>query len=171
MNKFKTGWYLIYTRPQQEKQVSERLSKKDIQTYLPLTKQERKWCDRIKIIHFPLFPSYLFVYLKTVYEYYEGMSDKGSCYFVRSGDLPARISEHEISSIQIVEKNGQNVEVTNQSFQVGQQLVIQQGPFSGLPCEIIQYKGKKRMLVRVSILQQSLIADLHSLNFGNFSTT
>jgi transcriptional antiterminator RfaH len=165
MNFFNTGWYLIYTRSQQERKVSDRLLERNIQTYLPLTIQRRKWKDRVKTLHCPLFPSYLFVYLKNVHEYYEGASDKGSCYFVKNGNQPTRISENQISNIQIVEKNGQNVEVTSQMFQAGQQLIIKQGPFAGLPCEVIHHKGRNRILVRVEILHQSLIADLQSDSF------
>lgn len=160
MNAFKTGWHLIYTRPKQERKVSDQLLEKNIQTYLPLTRQRRKWSDRIKVISTPLFPSYLFAYVKSIYDYYDGISVEGSCYYVRTGKNPAIISNEEIGYIKVIETNGVNLEVSDQLFTIGQQLVIQQGPFAGLTCEVIQHKGKKRILVRVSILQRSILADL-----------
>jgi hypothetical protein len=59
-----------------------------------------------------------------------------------------------------MEKEGENIEVTDDGLQVGRQLVIGNGPLRGLSCEVVQHKGKNRILVRVSILKRSLLADI-----------
>lgn len=160
MNTFNSGWHLIYTRPQQERKVSSQLLEKRIQTYLPLTRQVRKWSDRTKIISAPLFPSYVFVYLKSVHDYYDGIGAGGACYYVKTGKRAAVVSDEEIGYIKMMETGGMNLEVTDQRLMVGQQLVIQKGPLTGLSCEVVQHKGRKRILVRISILQRSILADL-----------
>lgn len=165
MTIFRTGWHLIYTRPHQERKVSDQLQDKQIRTYLPVKKEQRKWSDRVKTIIAPIFPSYLFVYLSNSQEFYEGMRADGACYYVRSGTSPARMSDDEIHSIRMMESNGVNMEVTNDPVQPGQQLLIRNGPLNGLSCEVIQYKGKKRILVRVDILKRTLLADLPSSVF------
>jgi transcriptional antiterminator RfaH len=165
MSNFNEGWYLIYTRPQQERKVANRLLRTGIQTYLPLTRQQRKRSDRIKILHAVLFPSYLFVYLKNIQEYFEGINADGACYYVKSGSQAAKIHGDVINYIRMLENSGENLEVTDMVFKTGQQLVIQQGPLSGLSCEVIQYKGKERILVRVAILQRNILADLQYTSF------
>jgi transcription antitermination factor NusG len=54
-------WYAVYTRARWEKKVSEYLTRKDIENYCPLNKVLRQWSDRKKIVHEPLFTSYVFV--------------------------------------------------------------------------------------------------------------
>lgn len=160
MPNFMTGWHLLYTRPHHEARVSGQLQDKEIRTYLPVMKEKRKWSDRIKTVEVPLFPSYLFVYLNNSQEFYEGTRVEGSCYYVRSGGRVARMSEEDIDQIRVIETNGVNMEVAENNFQPGQVLVIQNGPFNGLSCEVIQHKGRERILVRVSIINRGVLADL-----------
>jgi transcription termination/antitermination protein NusG len=54
-------WYAVYTKPGCEKKVSELLSRKGIENYCPQNKVLKHWSDRRKIMHAPLFPSYVFV--------------------------------------------------------------------------------------------------------------
>lgn len=160
MASFKNGWHLIYTRPHHERKVCIQLKEKKIETYLPLVKEERKWSDRIRVMQKPIFPSYLFVYLNNSNEYFEAIRAEGSCYYVKSGNRVALVSNDEINHIRLMEKEGENVEVTDDGLQVGRQLIIGNGPLRGLSCEVVQHKGKNRILVRVSILKRSLLADI-----------
>ena len=54
-------WYAIYTRPRWEKKVYGMLMEKEVETYCPLNKVQKKWSDRLKWVEEPLFKSYLFV--------------------------------------------------------------------------------------------------------------
>jgi len=56
-----THWYAVYTKPRWEKKVAETLAKHSIENYCPLNKVLRQWHDRKKIVHEPLFTSYVFV--------------------------------------------------------------------------------------------------------------
>jgi transcription antitermination factor NusG len=56
-----THWYAVYTKPRWEKKVAETLTKQSIENYCPLNKVLRQWHDRKKIVHEPLFTSYVFV--------------------------------------------------------------------------------------------------------------
>jgi len=160
MVKFNFGWYLIYTRPKQEHGVSCRLTDRKILSYLPLIKETRNWKDRKKVVQSPVFPSYVFVYLNTLQEFYDAGAVDGACYYVRYNNCPARVSEEDIKYIRMIEGAGKNIEVCNERFLVGQRLVITEGPLNGLSCEVASYKGKNRILVRLAILQRSLLADL-----------
>ena len=54
-------WIVVYTKARHEKTVVELLNEKEIETYLPLIRQRRKWSDRMKWVELPLFNSYVFV--------------------------------------------------------------------------------------------------------------
>ena len=57
-------WIAVYTKPRHEKKVGSILNRKGIKVYLPLLKKRKKWSDRKKWVEFPLFKSYLFVYIE-----------------------------------------------------------------------------------------------------------
>ena len=54
-------WHVIYTRPRNEKKVTEQLEKLGIIVYCPLVTQIKQWSDRKKKVQTPLIPSYVFV--------------------------------------------------------------------------------------------------------------
>jgi len=58
-------WYAIYTMPRWEKKVAGLLNEKNITTFCPINRVERQWSDRKKIVHEPLFRSYVFVQIST----------------------------------------------------------------------------------------------------------
>src|SRR4051812_19040982 len=101
MKEFNTGWYLIYTRPRHEKKVHARLSELKIKSFLPTHKILRNWQDRRKYIEVPLFPSYVFVYLDDIRNYYVGMDMDGSLYYVRSGKEIARVDDATVNNIRL----------------------------------------------------------------------
>jgi transcriptional antiterminator RfaH len=83
MNNFSSAWYVIYTRPRHEKRVVEHLAQLNIETFLPCIVTLRKWHDRKKYLEVPLFPSYVFVYLKTAQEYFDSLNGKKIAHIFR----------------------------------------------------------------------------------------
>lgn len=160
MTTFRSGWYLIYTRPRHEKKVHSQLSEMKIDSFLPTKKTLRTWHDRKKYVDEPLFPSYVFVYLSDMQKYYEGMETEGALYYVRSGKEVARVSDSVIESIMLLTKQSQEVEVSGSRFEAGRRLVITQGPLTGLSCEAVEYNNKQRLLVRVDLLKRNLLITL-----------
>lgn len=54
-------WYAVYTRPKNEKKVTDQLVKLGIEVYCPLVTQVKQWSDRKKKVETPLISSYVFV--------------------------------------------------------------------------------------------------------------
>ena len=157
MTTFNPGWYLLYTKPRHEKKVNCQLTQLDINSFLPTKKVIRNWHDRKKLIDEPLFPSYIFIFLNDIKHYYASMETDGSLYYVRSGKNISRISEKEINNIKLATSCGQNVDVSEKPFKIGESVVISKGALTGLSCEIIQFNGDQKLLVRVDLLQRSLL--------------
>jgi len=57
-------WYVLYTKPRNEKKVAQRLSEAGYTVYCPLQKVRRQWSDRTKVVEEPLFKSYLFIQIE-----------------------------------------------------------------------------------------------------------
>jgi transcriptional antiterminator RfaH len=157
MSKFQMGWYLIYTRVRHEKKVHSCLLEKKIESFLPTRKILRTWCDRKKYVEEPLFPSYIFIHLKDMQNYYAGLDAEGSLYYIKAGRDMARISDEEINNIKLVTDKSKDIEVSYDYFQPGRKLVISQGALTGLACEVIRFNGNHKLLVRVELLQRSVL--------------
>jgi transcription antitermination factor NusG len=54
-------WYVLYTKPRQEKKVSDSLNAAGIEAYCPLVTEVKQWSDRKKKVQIPLITSYVFV--------------------------------------------------------------------------------------------------------------
>lgn len=160
MNHFKTGWYVVYTRPQHEKKIAQDLNEMQMTYFLPTTKKLSIWCDRRKFIDWPLFPSYVFTYLKNMHDYYDCLNVNGVLNYVRLGKEVVRVQEAVIDNIRLAVNKGSEVEVANESFQPGQQLVINQGPLTGLTGEVVKYNGKEKLLIRLQLLQRNLLVTM-----------
>ena len=160
MSNFVVGWYLIYTRPRSEKKVAERLSEEKVECYLPTMKTPRSWNDRKRIIETPLFPSYVFIYLRQLQDYYTGLGVEGVLYYVRFGKQIARVDDTIINSLKLLVDDGEGLEVSSEYFRPSETLLIKDGPLSGLSCEVVKHKDKEKILVRVNLLNRCILVDM-----------
>jgi transcription antitermination factor NusG len=93
------NWYLLTTRENWEKKVAGNLFKKNIESFLPLNKVSRKqWDGSVSVIHVPLFPSLLFVYVDEDEISLVKQTD-GFLHFMYWGAAYAVISREDIKSI------------------------------------------------------------------------
>ena len=161
MQTFEKGWYVVYTRPQHEKKVAEQLTRLGIENFLPMIRTLRLWSDRRKYINAPLFPSYVFVKLEDRLSYFRSLDTSGVLYFVKNGKEIAGIDEPTIFGIRNIISNAPgDITVSAEYFSPGEKLVICEGPFTGLNCEMISYNGKQKVLLRVDLISRNVIADL-----------
>jgi transcriptional antiterminator RfaH len=157
MNTFHSGWYLIYTKPRHEKKVHAHLTEMKVNSFLPTKKILRTWHDRKKYVDEPLFPSYVFIYLNDMKNYYAGMDAEGSLYYVKTGKEIARINDTVLNNIKLATDQAKAIEVSDVFFQPGRRLVISHGALTGLSCEVIEYKGAHKLLIRVELLQRGVL--------------
>jgi transcriptional antiterminator RfaH len=162
MKNFCTGWYLIYTKPRHEKKVHNRLAEMNMNSFLPLTKKLKTWHDRKKYVNEPLFPSYVFIHLDDMQGYYKGMDTEGALYYVRVGKEIARVNDNVVNNIRLLVDRESDIEVSTSYFKPGQELLIRKGPLTGLSCEMVQFNGSRKVLVRVNLLQRNLLMMLPS---------
>lgn len=162
MSLFKPAWHLIYTMPRQEKKVSVQLAQRQIVQFLPTTKAIRKWNDRNKLVEEPLFPSYVFVYLQSMHDYYNVLDAEGALFYVKFGKQIATINETIINNLRAVVDSNNSIEVSTEYFQPGQRVLIEEGPFTGLTCEVVEHESQQKILVRVQLLNRNVLTSLSS---------
>jgi transcription elongation factor/antiterminator RfaH len=162
MYNFKAGWYLLYTLPKREKKVAEQLTDSNFNHYLPMLTTARQWADRVKIIREPMFPSYVFIYVEKLSDYFAGLSIEGVLQYVKFGGHAARIRGSVVQNLKLVSEYGKNVVVSSCEFQQGEILTISEGPFAGMNCEMVKYKNEDKLLVRLSLLQRSVLMEVPS---------
>lgn len=150
----------MYTRPCHEKTYYNRLKESKIMAFLPTRKVLRVWHDRKKYVDDPLFPSYVFIYLKDRQDYYDGMDAEGYLYYVKCGREIARVQDSVVKNIELLTGLDRGLEVSTDRFEPGIRCVISQGALTGVCCELIEYNGARRVLVRVDLLQRNLLVTL-----------
>ena len=150
-------WHVIYTRPKFEKKIFSKLQEKKVETFLPLQKVMRQWSDRKKKVEVPLFPNYLFVNISSS-DKWNVLNVDGVVRFLQFGNKSATISEKDINIIR--RSLIGNPEVSNQKFNYGDPVVIIRGPLRGLEGVLINNKGKKRLAIRIDIIDKSILVNV-----------
>ena len=122
-------WYVIYTKPRNEKKVAERLQQIGITVYCPMVTMMKQWSDRKKKVQIPLLNSYVFVCLEEK-EREKVFQISGVVRYLFWLGKPAMVREEEISALQ------EGLKETIISFEVngikvGDMLPIPSGPFQG----------------------------------------
>ena len=120
------NWYAIYTKPRWEKKVYTLLQEQGVAAYCPLNKVRKKWSDRYKIVHEPLFKSYVFVQVEEN-EMTKVRMVSGVVNFVYWNGKPAIIKEEEINTIKRFLNEYGHVEVEHIQFTPNQRVKIMSG--------------------------------------------
>jgi transcription antitermination factor NusG len=122
-------WYVIYTKPRNEKKVAERLQQIGVTVYCPMVTMIKQWSDRKKKVQIPLLNSYVFVCLEDK-EREKVFQISGVVRYLFWLGKPAMVREEEISALQEgLKETMTSIEVKD--IKVGDLLPIASGPFQG----------------------------------------
>lgn len=151
-------WYALFTMPKHEKSVTRFLHFQHVEHFLPLYETENTWRNRQRVlISRPLFPRYLFariemraigVVLKT----------PGVVQIVGTGPRPTPVSELQIESLRSA--------VALKMLEpypyaaIGDRVRIKKGPLMGIEGTLVRKKNQKRLILTVSLIQQSVSVEV-----------
>ncbi|CAM3873608.1 Transcription antitermination protein RfaH [Vibrio aerogenes CECT 7868] len=158
-DKTKRHWYAIYTRSHAEKKLSQRLNERGFDTFLPLSASTRNWSDRTKIIHEPLFKSYLFV-CSDIHGLHLVKTLPGFAYFLRFGGYPVTIPQQQINRIRTVLKACESTTSIASHYVKGDKVTVIKGPLKEMSGILTEIKGKQQVAIEVSQLNQSMLVSL-----------
>lgn len=159
MNYFKSNWYLLYTRPNHERKIAAYLQELGMEHYLPMVRTESQKFHQHKPGLTPLFPSYVFIFLDNVKDYYTASNAPGVINFVKLGGQLAKVDPQVIQSIKLLLDRNISINVVAE-FSAGQEIVVKTGPFAGLSGEIIKHLGKQKVQIRIHAMQCSLLVSI-----------
>lgn len=134
-------WYAVYTRPRWEKKVTQTLSRKKYETYCPLNKVLRQWSDRKKIVHEPLFISYVFV-RATESELKSIKDSNGVINLVYWLGKPAIIRDSEIETIKKFLSEHVNIKLEKTPINTNDTVRIIGGPLIEMEGKIISIRNR-----------------------------
>jgi len=151
-------WNALYVNYKAEKKVKEELERIGIETFLPLYTKVKVYNNRKRKNKIPLITCYVFAKIPKELKP-KVYNINGFVKFVKAGDRIANIPVNEIETLKQI--NGIESEIENESFfNIGESIIINNGPFSGLKGEIFQKRGKKRFLIKMHTLKQALSVEL-----------
>ena len=152
-------WFAIYTRPRFEKRVEKYLRAKNICCYLPLQTTFRQWSDRKKKVELPLFASYVFVKTSKS-EYLDVLNVPGVVRYVSFDGVAVEIPENQIEKIKWILSSDIVSGVVLEKIAEGSVVEIIKGPLMGLRAELVTYKNKSRIIVRMEQLEKLIEIDV-----------
>ena len=153
-------WHAIYTKSRAEKRLYKELCSKSIECYLPLKKELRQWSDRTKWVEEPLLRSYLFVKVSER-EYYYVINSNYAARYVTFGGKAVPIPEQQIKALQLfLEDENRKVDLSYENLEKGEVVEVVGGPLKGIRGEIIQIRGKNRIVIRFDSLGTCVYTDI-----------
>lgn len=151
-------WYALQVRPRFEKIVASTLLNKGFEGFLPLYRCRSRWSDRIKEVHLPLFPGYLFCRLD-INKRLPILITPGVIHIVGIGKAPHPVEDAEIAALQAIVISG--LQAKPRSYlTVGRKIRIEIGPLAGVEGIVVALKGASRLVVSVSLLQRSVSVEI-----------
>jgi transcriptional antiterminator RfaH len=152
-------WYLLYTKPRQEKLALQHLQNQAYEAYLPLVQVEKVRRGVRGLVEEALFPRYLFVKLDEAgsQSWAPIRSTVGVSQLVKFGSRFAQVGQDLVTWVQ---DHAKLVKLAPE-FKQGDVVTIAEGPFRGMDVIFKTYDGEKR-----AILLLNLLTKMTEANFG-----
>ncbi|MDG2366079.1 MAG: UpxY family transcription antiterminator [Candidatus Marinimicrobia bacterium] len=154
-------WIAVRSKPKSEKIVSIELSKKNIESFLPIVKKRQQWSDRKKWVEFPLFPSYLFAKIELKDSIYI-LNTHGVSTIVKFGDRVITIDDKVVNSIKLALKGEYDLHPMKY-FTIGDRVSVIDGPMKGaIGIVETKNKNKNRLVIKIEALEQAIAVHINS---------
>ena len=151
-------WYLVHTKPRQEKWAQENLERQGYECYLPVFPKEKLRQSGVDIAHEPLFPRYLFIRLGQGHadqSWTPIRSTKGVSQLVRFGVNPAKVHDGLIDYLRATEDVLQSS--PERLFTQGDQVRLTDGAFVGIEGVYHMADGERRVMVLIELMGKPVV--------------
>ncbi len=146
------SWYLIYTKPRQERIAVDNLERQGYHTYLPLLRQRRRRAGRYTQMVEPLFPRYLFINLDEQTDNWAPIrSTLGVTGLVRFGGMPARVPDALVDAIrESADPEGVH-QLPEKQLKPGDKVRIRDGAMAGYEAVFSAHTSRERVILLLEI--------------------
>jgi transcription termination/antitermination protein NusG len=154
------NWYAVQTRSNFERVLASGLSEKGVETFCPATREVHRWKDRMKPVHVPLFPGYVFVRIEdTPGNRLRVVSTNGAVRILGDGSLIEPVPEHEIRSVRLLLESARPFSV-HPFLKEGSWVRIKHGSMRGIEGRIVRFKNSARLVMSVEMLAKSIAVEI-----------
>jgi transcriptional antiterminator RfaH len=148
-------WYLVHTKPRQEKCALTNLEQQGYQCYLPTMTSERLRQGSLAVLDEPLFPRYLFIRLglgDTAKSWAPIRSTRGVSRLVKFGVEPAKVDDGLIELLKA--KESAAIDKPVRLFNPGERVRLVTGPFAGIEGIYQMAEGERRVIVLIELMSK-----------------
>jgi transcription antitermination factor NusG len=162
LDRVNRSWYVMHTRPHQEKCLARQLRQSCIPFYLPLICRHHRSRGRTLSSYLPLFPGYVFVFASKV----ERVASLATRRVVRSLDVQGQ--EKLWDDLRQIERLiSLKAPITPEDrLTSGSEVIVQSGPLAGLRGVILRRATRQRFVVQVDFIQRGAAVHLDSLDLS-----
>lgn len=150
-----TGWYLVFTKANQETIATMNLERQGFDTYFPLLQQHKRRRNIYQAVSEPLFPRYLFVHLNAETDDWSKIrSTRGCLSLVKFGTFPARVPDKLIEQLKLHESDRvlQN-NASTPEFKPGDHVKIIDGVLSNYKGIVALKNSQERITILLTITE------------------
>jgi transcriptional antiterminator RfaH len=149
-------WWVLHTRPRQEKSLARQLHRAQIPYYLPLIPRRWRLRGRMMTSHLPLFPSYVFLRA----DRQERVAALSTNRVVRSLEVPDQtVLWQDLRQIHRLITAGLPIMPENR-LASGMMVEITSGPLAGLRGRILRSASGQRFVVQIDFIQRGASVEL-----------
>ena len=148
-------WYLVHTKPRQEKSAQQNLEQQGYQCYFPTLPSEKLRQGLLAVADEPLFPRYLFIRLgqgDSARSWAPIRSTKGVSRLVSFGIEPAKVDDGLIELLRMQEASVQGV--PERLFKPGELVCLTEGPFAGVEGVCQMADSERRIMVLIELMSK-----------------
>jgi hypothetical protein len=150
------AWWVAYVRSRQEKRLARHLLQSEVPFYLPQRERRMRAGDRWRVSHLPLFTGYVF-FRGGAGERLRALKSNLVVNLLDVTDEAAL--ERELRSLWLLQLTGAPL-VPHPYLGPGDDVEIVEGPLRGYQGRILREKGRLRFIVSITLLRQSVAAEL-----------
>lgn len=154
------NWYVVQTKPRQEKRAEENLINQGFDVFLPMLTVEKLRNGKISKLIEPLFSRYLFVQLDLTTGHWNRIQHTlGVSKLLALGGVPLALPSNLIAVLKTEQNHLINQTGLNTPFErllvAKDEVLFTQGPLKGFLGVFQEHDGEARALVLVEILSKS----------------
>ena len=151
-------WYAAYTSANHENRVSEQLTAREVEHFLPVYRSVRRWRDRRVELQLPLFPGYVFVRL-ALRDRLRVLQIPSVARLVGFGGSPAALPDEEME-IQRAGLDSRFVAAPHPYLTGGRRVRVRSGPLEGMRGILLRRRGKARFVMSMELIMRSMSVEI-----------
>ena len=153
-------WFAVYTTPRHEKHISEILTERQIETFLPLYQTNRQWQkSRPVVLDLPLFPTYVFVRIARQSRV-AILGTPGVLSIVGSSKEAWPLPDFEIDALRSGLRE-RKIE-PHPYLVVGERVRIMAGVMAGVECVLVRKKNDLRVVLSLDTIMRSVAVEVNA---------